>query len=516
MDATSAGSARTRRAITLTLALFALLLTATADGAQASSYDPLPLPGSTFTAADGDQTAGGAFLDWQSYANVVTSTIDSPVPATTGPDYYYKGHEDSPDTWVLDSVDGGISPPKSNALAAFSLKDPLAGDQFLYFAFFRASTSNANTFFGLELNKRTNTWVNSAGTTIPCRSTGDLLISYEIDPSSKNVIFTAYKWTGGLPAGPASCPEGRTGSYSPVTLGIGDTQGYMNFDDAITNYLATSTSTPAGPLPTSFDAGTFGEGAVNLTQTIGTGANPCFNFGQIQLHSRSSSSLSSALQDTVDPTPIILRQCTASGTKFEDSNANGVKDPGEPGLAGWRMYVDSDGDGAYDVGEPFAITSDGSAGAPPIGTYTIGDISAGSQTIREAPPAGDTSTWRCGPTPGPTGTLSSGGVTPTASCHYTQTFVASSNFTAQDFGNYRNPTIEVVKNLVPAADAGRFDLKIDGVTKKANAGDTDTTTPQSVALGTAHTLTETGASAPSTNLSDYTSGYSCTTNGQSS
>ncbi|CAN5277680.1 hypothetical protein BH20ACT16_BH20ACT16_03830 [soil metagenome] len=90
----------------------------------------------------------------------------------------------------------------------------------------------------------------------------------------------------------------------------------------------------------------------------------------------------------------------------------------------------------------------------------------------------------------------------------------SSNFTDLDFGNYRNPTIEVVKNLVPSTDAGRFDLKIDGVTEKANAGDTDTTTPRSVAIGSAHTTTETGGSAPATDLADYTTTYSCTKNGQ--
>ena len=213
----------------------------------------------------------------------------------------------------------------------------------------------------------------------------------------------------------------------------------------------------------------------------------------MQLHTRSSASLSSALQDTVTPAPIILRQCTASGTKFEDRNANGVKDAGEPGLAGWRMYVDSNDNNAYDAGEPFAITADGSAPGAPLGSYTITGIGSGTKTIREAPPAGDTSTWYCGGAPGPAGTLSSGGAD---SCHYTRTFTASSNFTGLDFGNYREPTIEVVKNLVPSTDAGRFDLKIDGVTEKANAGDADTTTPQTVAIGASHTITETGGSTP--------------------
>src|SRR5688572_27376450 len=154
MDATPAGHARRASsssapasspgrgmlgAFALSFALAALALAGLAGGASASSFDASPLPGSSFTAADGDQTAG-AYLDWQSYANSVTSQIDSPVPAPVGPDYYYKGQEDTPDTWTLDSTDGGIAPAKSNALAAFSVKDPLAGDQFLYFGFYRAST----------------------------------------------------------------------------------------------------------------------------------------------------------------------------------------------------------------------------------------------------------------------------------------------------------------------------------------------------------------------------------------
>jgi hypothetical protein len=36
---------------------------------------------------------------------------------------------------------------------------------------------------------------------------------------------------------------------------------------------------------------------------------------------------------------------TKSGIKFHDLNANGVKDEGEPGLAGWTIYVDYDDDG---------------------------------------------------------------------------------------------------------------------------------------------------------------------------
>src|SRR5439155_27360964 len=44
---------------------------------------------------------------------------------------------------------------------------------------------------------------------------------------------------------------------------------------------------------------------------------------------------------------------TTSGVKFNDLNANGVKDVGEPGLAGWTIsaYTDGNGDGTLSATE---------------------------------------------------------------------------------------------------------------------------------------------------------------------
>jgi hypothetical protein len=50
---------------------------------------------------------------------------------------------------------------------------------------------------------------------------------------------------------------------------------------------------------------------------------------------------------------------TKSGIKFHDLNADGVKDEGEPGLAGWTIYVDYDDDGILELdaeNEPYAVT----------------------------------------------------------------------------------------------------------------------------------------------------------------
>jgi len=263
-----------------------------------AALDPNPLAGSNFQAADGDQDAESGYDDWQTYASQVNTSgtkLDAPVPGA-GNDHFYAGHENRPDEWVDSFVDGGITPAKSNALSAYGLRDPLTTNTFFYFAFIRESDSNANAFLGFELNERTNTWVNGAGTTIPCRSDGDLMISYEIDPPQKNVAIKFYRWdTDEAMPGPADCPEGKRGEFVAAT-GFGAGQAHMNFEDTITNYLRPDVFT------NSLDPGLFGEGAVNVDQAIGTASRPCFNFGQVQLHTRSSASLDSALGAAGSPT----------------------------------------------------------------------------------------------------------------------------------------------------------------------------------------------------------------------
>lgn len=45
---------------------------------------------------------------------------------------------------------------------------------------------------------------------------------------------------------------------------------------------------------------------------------------------------------------------TISGTVFDDQDGDGLRGAGEPGLDGWRTYLDTDGDGQFDSWEPTA------------------------------------------------------------------------------------------------------------------------------------------------------------------
>lgn len=73
--------------------------------------------------------------------------------------------------------------------------------------------------------------------------------------------------------------------------------------------------------------------------------------------------------------------CVISGTKYEDINGNGSREASEPGFADWRIYVDLDGDLAFDSQEPSTFT-DGN------GDWSISGLKYGRYFVREIPQKG--------------------------------------------------------------------------------------------------------------------------------
>jgi hypothetical protein len=118
---------------------------------------------------------------------------------------------------------------------------------------------------------------------------------------------------------------------------------------------------------------------------------------------------------------------TKSGVKFHDLNANGVDD-GEPGLSGWRTYVDYDGNGDWDVTEPYNDTA-------ADGSYTITGIRPGAWTVREEDQTG----WTCSyPNPGTADPVT--GAVASTDCSYTEIFDSDDDPTGNDFGNWTHIT----------------------------------------------------------------------------
>jgi len=72
---------------------------------------------------------------------------------------------------------------------------------------------------------------------------------------------------------------------------------------------------------------------------------------------------------------------TISDVKFQDTNGNGVRDPGEPGIAGVTLFLDLNGDDKLDIGDPSTVT-----GAN--GDYLFSNVAPGTYTVRELVPTG--------------------------------------------------------------------------------------------------------------------------------
>ena len=73
------------------------------------------------------------------------------------------------------------------------------------------------------------------------------------------------------------------------------------------------------------------------------------------------------------------------GRVWNDADGNGALGAGEAGLPGWTVFIDQDADGAFEPGEPSAVTDAG-------GVYALGGVPIGSFSVREVPAVGWTPT----------------------------------------------------------------------------------------------------------------------------
>ncbi|MHC4500613.1 MAG: right-handed parallel beta-helix repeat-containing protein, partial [Planctomycetota bacterium] len=114
------------------------------------------------------------------------------------------------------------------------------------------------------------------------------------------------------------------------------------------------------------------------------------------------------------------RPALKSGYKFEDLDADGQsREAGEPGLGGWRIFVDYDDDGVLDAGEPSAVTA-------ADGSYLITGIVPGTWKVQEVAQAGWTQSYP-------------------ASGYHEETFTSGATLTDNDFGNWQEGSIHGYK-----------------------------------------------------------------------
>ena len=116
--------------------------------------------------------------------------------------------------------------------------------------------------------------------------------------------------------------------------------------------------------------------------------NPSSNFGWIvrgdeaqsttakRFDSKENAVVADRPMLTINYTSSTFVPITISGQKFNDLNGNGVKDPGEPGLAGWTIFLDLNNNGQPDPGEP-TTTTDAN------GNYSFANFGPGTYYVRE-------------------------------------------------------------------------------------------------------------------------------------
>jgi len=239
----------------------------------------------------------------------------------------------------------------------------------------------------------------------------------------------------------------RTGTLLDATLQANvDAQGAFN-PAAIANVLPGSMRSLAPRL--------FMETAIDLGKVAAEAFHdPCLAYTAVWMHSRSSISETSNMQDVVWPQPFDLRTCAAAGTKFVDLNANGQRDPGEPGIAGAKIFADYNNNGVHDSGEPFAISDED-------GNYVVDDIRRSPYTLRETSLSGTNPRhWRCSyPHPGVTSPPGATSVpNGLASCGWIVNGDAEPYARGRDFGNYRPARLVVRKVVFPAGDKTEFEV----------------------------------------------------------
>ncbi len=460
-----------------------------------------PLPGSSFQGADGNQNDAASLVDWQGL-DAAGRVVHNPDPNELDTAFTGGSKDDEPGNWDFTVEPGGVNPAKANILDAWSAVDTGGADSFAYLAFARGAPAlitrtGGTTFLTFELNHDSRLW-NNGQATIPCRRTGDVLVSYEAQGSNVDVVLQ--RWVTSQTDATTGCAiRGRLDPLSGLTPNV-DAQGGVN-GGAIPSFLP-------GFYQGSVPAARFGEAALNLSQILGDALHDeCFSYGSIWMYSRSSTSESSNMQDYVAPRGINLRSCAASGTKFHDLDGDGRRDPGEPGLPNWTIWADYDDDGVMDAAEPFAVTD--SEGhylindiRPPDGTYMLRETIAARTARRRARSAGVNCSFPNATTPGGTGSAPGG----TFHCAWGPIATATTTYArGRDFGNYQPAHLTVRKELEPSSDPGRFDLLVNRVVVVAGAGD-GASRSQSVRPGE-YTVSE--AAAAGTDPSQYTSTVDC-------
>ncbi|EMI22574.1 Na-Ca exchanger/integrin-beta4 domain protein, partial [Rhodopirellula maiorica SM1] len=193
---------------------------------------------------------------------------------------------------------------------------------------------------------------------------GTHLITIEADDSGAGGITEQSFMIRVLPAQGNSAPHILSDPITTATAGVAYHYGLVAIDPDDDDLAYTLSSAPSGM---TIDAET---GSINWTPTSGTS-------GTTEVTVRVDDGHGWFDEQTCDLAWINATPGTLSGTVFDDQDADGIRDGGEPALSGWTVYLDANRNNKPESGETNAVTNASgqySFTNVPIGEYTIGIV----------------------------------------------------------------------------------------------------------------------------------------------
>jgi hypothetical protein len=397
----------------------------------------------------------------------------------SGDDSFGQGSKE--DTAVPTVVSGSIPPNKSDLKNFGVYTESNANGDFLNLFWTRVQDPSGTTNMDFEFNHNKcdpdNTTGNvcSANGVTPTRTSGDLLIQYDLSNGGTNATITKRTWNGS--------------SWGPaVALDADEATGTIN-----SSAIAAANSGGLGSL----SPRTFGEASINL-DTIFSGGG-CEAFGSAYLKSRSSDTFSSALKDFIAPKSTNISNC-GSITIIKDAVPNALQDfaytTTGTGLSGFSL----DNDAGVTGGD--ATLSD---------TKVFSSVGAGTYTVTEGTVSGWTlASITCS---------SASGVGDVPTRKATITLAAKENITCTFVNNQdlANPSATSTPKVIPqdTVTVSGFDNtgSLDGTMTVSLYASGDTGCTGSPVYTDTFTLTSNGAKVTDNTGVAATDGYTITSSG---
>jgi len=277
-----------------TLALVAATL---APVAAFAAHPEVSLPGSNFE-IDTDanlKVDHAGDLDWANVAEARQADKQS----GSGDDSFGQGTKE--DTAVPTVVDGSIPPNKSDLLNFGVYFETTSTDaRFLHVFWHRVQEPSGTTNMDFEFNQSET--LSSNGVT-PVRTSGDVLIQYDLTQGGTNPQLFLSRWIDGS--------EGATADDCQAANSLPCWETRVNLSAA--GDATGSINTSAIPAAESDGLGnisprTFGEASIDFNALIGD-PSQCAGFGSAYLKSRSSDAFTAALKDFIAPENVDINFC---------------------------------------------------------------------------------------------------------------------------------------------------------------------------------------------------------------